>query len=223
MTPIHVTYTCADATGQPVVLQVPPLAVPRPPAVPGLVNGQLSSVWVSLRLQSLSQQWFSLLTLFNEGDSQNYQFCVESVLVSMKRTVDDLVMCAYCIHKANDVEQTHRIEVDGWGQLFKRGKPTTLGKEIIDRFVGDYDEFPNILNNLVNAIKHSYLMPEARNDWSNEFPLVKAIYAPFNDYSGEVEVHEHNMLELMRGFNQFVKQVMCKTHPHGAPAIPLDL
>lgn len=223
MTPIYVTYTCADATVKPVVIQVPPLAVPPPPVIPGLINGQLSSVWISLRLQNLNQQWVALLTLFNNGDFQNYQFCVESVLVSMKRVVDDLIMCAYCIHKTSEFEQTRKLAVDGWGQLFKKGEPTTLGREIIERFVGDHDEFPNILNNLVNAMKHSYLMPEARNDWNNEFPLVKAIYAPFNDYSGKVEVHEHNMVELLRGFNQFVKQVMCKTHPHGGPAIPLGL
>lgn len=222
MTPIHITYTCADTNAKPAIIQVHPLAVPPPPAIPELINGQLSAVWISLRLQNLQRQWASLLVLFAQRDFQNYQFSVETVLVSMKRAVDDLVMCAYCIHKAEEIEQTRKIEVDGWGVLFRKGTPTPLGQEIIDRFIGEYDEFPNILNNLVNALKHSYLMPEARNEWNNEFPLVSAIYALRNDFSGEVEVHNHNMFELVCGFNQFVKQVMEKTHPHAGPCIPLD-
>jgi hypothetical protein len=171
--------------------------MPRPAAISGLINGQLASVWVSLRLQNLKRQWDNLLQLFSSGQVQDYQFCLEAMLISMKRVVDDLIMCAYCIHKGFEIDQTRKIEIDGWGVLFRKGALTPLGKEIVEKYVGEYDAFPDILNDLVNALKHSYLMPEARNDWNNHFPLVRAIYANRNDYSQVVDVHDHDMGELV--------------------------
>lgn len=198
----------------PAIIQIQPLSMPRPPAIPGLINGQLASIWISMRLQHLQHQWSSLLELFMRGEFQDYQFSLEATLVSMKRVIDDLIMGAYCIYKESEINETRRIEVDGWGVLFRKGKPTALGHGIIENFVGEYDSFPDVLNDLVNAMKHSYLMPEARNEWNNHFPLVKAISAPHNDYSGVVKVHDHDMTELVLGFNKFVKQVVCKMHPH---------
>ncbi|MEE4683660.1 hypothetical protein [Pseudomonas viridiflava] len=210
--------------GIPAIIQIMPLSMPRPPAIAGLINGQLASVWISLRLQNLQNQWMTLLNLFSTGQFQDYQFCLESVLVSMKRVIDDLVMVAYCIHKTIEIEETMRVEVDGWGVLFRKGKPTKLGEEILEKFVGEYDSFPDVLNDLVNALKHSYLMPEARNEWNNSFPLVRAIYATRNDYSQEVEVHDHDMCELVLGFNKFVKQVVVRTHPHSVgDVLPLNI
>lgn len=214
MLPNVVCYESGEARdGIPTIVQIQPLSMPRPPAIPGLINGQLASVWVSMRLQYLQHQWSGLLQLFAHGHFQEYQFTLESVLISMKRVVDDLIMGAYCIHRELEINTSFKIEVDGWGVLFKKGRPTALGKEIIDRFVGIYDVFPDVLNDLVNALKHSYLMPEARNEWNNEFPLVKAISAPHNNYSGPVKIHSHDMCELVLGFNKFVMQVVRKTHP----------
>lgn len=220
-----VDYRSGEArTGTPLIIQIPPASVPRPPTIPDLINGQLASVWVSLRLQNLQAQWMRLLQLHLAGQVQDYQFCLESMLVSMKRVVDDLIMGAYCIHKEVEVTETRKIEIDGWGVLFRKGSPTPLGLEIIDRFVGEYDSFPDILNDLVNALKHSYLMPESRCEWNNYFPPVKAIYALRNDYSEIVQVHDHDMYELVLGFNKFVKQVVINMHPYSVgPVIPLSI
>jgi hypothetical protein len=205
------------------VIQIDPLSVPCPPAIPDLINGRLASAWLSLRLQSLQGQWLELLQLFNEGKFQEYQFRLESILISMKRVIDDLIMCAYCICEEVEILRTRKISIDGWGVLFRGGRATTLGNEIISRFVGAYDDFPDILNDLVNAFKHSYLMPESRMEWNEHFPLVRAIYAPRNDFSGVVKLHNHDMFELILGFNKFVKQVVVKMHPQSVGAVmPLN-
>lgn len=223
MRQIHVVYQSNEPRDQiPRIIQVAPLCVPRPPAVPDLINGQLASIWISTRLQRLDFQWLELLQLFDDGDFQNYHFQLEATLVSMKRVVDDLVMASYCILKGEEVELSRKIEVDGWGQLFRKGKPTVIGQEVINEFIGEYDSFPVVLNELVNALKHSYLMAEARTQWNNNFPLVFAITAPRNDYSDEVSVHDHDMAELVLGFNKFVKQVMIKMHPKSVGPV-LDL
>lgn len=201
------------------IIYIPPLSVPHFPAIPNLINGQLASAWVSFRLQNLQSQWLILLGLHKSGCFQECQFVLESVLVSMKRVVDDLVMGAYCIHKEDEVTITRRVKVDGWGGLFNKGAPTQVGSEIIDKFIGEYDDFPIVLNDLVNALKHSFLMPEARLEWNNYFPLVRAIYAPFNDYSNKVVIHNHDMRQLVLGFNKFVKQLVIKTHPHSAGGV----
>ena len=207
----------------PSIVQIHPLSMPRPPTIPGLINGQLASMWISMRLQHLQLQWRGLLEHFTRSEFQQYQFALEATLVSMKRVIDDLIMGSYCIHKELEINDTSKIEVDGWGGLFRKGVPTALGREIIDQYVGDYDSFPDVLNDLVNALKHSYLMPEARNEWNNHFPLVKAISAPHNDYSGVVKIHDHDMAELVLGFNKFVTQVVRKMHPRsGGPVLPLN-
>lgn len=205
------------------IIQISPLSVPHFPAIPELINGQLTSAWISLRLQNLQSQWLILLTLHKSGQYQEYQFFLEAVLVSMKRVVDDLVMGAYCIHKEDEVTKTRRIKVDGWGGLFNKGTPKQVRSEIIEKFIGEYDDFPVVLNDLVNALKHSFLMPEARLVWNNYFPLVRAIYAPFNDYSEKAVIHNHDMRQLVLGFNKFVKQVLIKTHPHSVGGVmPLN-
>lgn len=207
----------------PRIIQISPLSVPCPPAIPELINGRLASAWLSLRLQSLQSQWVELLKLFVEGQFQEYQFRLESILISMKRVIDDLIMCAYCIHEEAEISRTHKILIDGWGMLFQSGRPTRLGNEIITRFVGAYDGFPDILNDVVNAFKHSYLMPESRMEWNEHFPLVRAIYAPRNNYAGIVKLHNHDMVELVLGFNKFVKQVVVKMHPQSVGGVmPLD-
>jgi len=210
----RITYNSGiEVQAWPQIVQISPLSMPRPPAIPGLINGQLSAVWVAFRLQDLNSQWRQLIDLFEKRDFQRYHFHVEATLVSMKRVIDDLIMGAYCIHKEADIADSFNIPIDGWGVLFRKEKLTALGAEIIERFVGEYDSFPDILNELVNALKHSYLMAEARNQWSNDYPLVCAYYAHRNDYSGLVRVHEHDMTELVLGFNKFVLQVLIKTHP----------
>lgn len=224
MQPVTISYSSNEHADRiPSIIQALPLSVPRPPAIAELINGQLASIWISLRLQHLNSQWLDLLKLFSVGDVHNYQFALESTLVSMKRVIDDLIMCAYCIHKEAEIVESRKIDIDGWGVLFRKGVPTSLGQEIIDRFVGEYDEFPDILNDLVNAMKHSYLMAEARSEWNNEFPLVKVIYSPRNDYSGVVQVHDHDMRELVLGFNKFVRNTLVKTHPYSVgPTLPLN-
>jgi hypothetical protein len=210
----RVTYSSGvSVQAWPAILQISPLSMPRPPAIPGLINGHLSAVWVALRLQDLNLQWGLLIDLFENRDVQRYHFQAEAIPVSMKRVIDDLIMGAYCIHKEAEIAVSFEIPIDGWGVLFRKEKPTAIGEEIIARFIGAYDSFPDVLNDLVNALKHSYLMAEARNQWSNDYPLICAYYAHRNDYSGPVRLHEHDMTELVLGFNKFVLQVVVKTHP----------
>ncbi|WP_312959211.1 hypothetical protein [Stutzerimonas nitrititolerans] len=218
---VNVCYQSDDSSNEyPSILQVAPLCVPSPASIPNLVNAQLGSVWVSLRLQHLNSQWMKVLGLFDDRDDYaSYVFSLESMLISMKRVIDDLIMCAYCLLEEDAVLQTKKIEVDGWGVLFKRGVPTELGQRLIDKFIGQYDEFPNILNELVNALKHSFLMGEARTEWNNSFPLVKGIYAERNNYSKVVRIHNHDARQLVLGFNRIVKQLLVGMHPHSVGGV----
>jgi hypothetical protein len=201
-------YSGADSDGQFVVKQIAFHKIPAPPSIPSLLNGSLVSLGISQRLEYLQRQIDTTVLHYKSQNFLGYRYAIESALISMKRVVDDLVMSSYCILYEKDVTQNRILKVDGYGALFKNGKPTVIGKNLLETFIEPIDCFPKTLSEVVNSQKHSYLLPESQMMWGIDFPTVVAIYAHRNDYSGHIIYHNHSLGQFLMGFNSFVLQVI---------------
>jgi len=201
-------YSGSDSDGLFRVVQLEWLQIPPPPKIPGLINGALVSIGIAHRLEFTQIQVDEVMLCYRAKNIAHYRYRLESVLISMKRTLDDLVMSSYCMLKGDEVIATKHLLIDGFGGLFSKGVPTSTGKEILDTFFESIDEFPHVLTEVVNSYKHSYLLPEAQAMWGVDFPTVVALYAYKNDYSKKVTCHNHSLGQLLIGFNKTVERVI---------------
>jgi hypothetical protein len=183
--------------------------LPHPPSIPGLINGLLVALEVDFRLRHLQKLVADACSAYSRKEPIEYFYTIEAILLSMRRVLDDLVMIAYCRENEQEILSTRKISVDGFGSLFKNGNPTCFGKKFLDSYVQENKEFASILIELSNSFKHSYLLAESRQ-WGADFPTVLSIYAPRNDYSGNVTYHNHSLGQLVIGFNQLVESIKNK-------------
>lgn len=198
-------YSGADSNGNLAITRYLPLTIPYPPSIPGLLNGALVSIAISHRLEYLQSQIQLAVASYEAQNILAYRYALEGVITSMKRVMDDLVMTAYCVMWSKEVTTSKKLEVDGYGALFKRGKPTAVGERILAEILKPTDNFAVIFTELANSFKHSYMLPEAQNAWGMDFPTVLSIYAHRNDYSGNVHYHNHSLGQIIIGFNKFVQ------------------
>ena len=127
----------------------------------------------------------------------------------MRRVIDDLVMCLYCRSHEAEVLLTRKIVVDGVGALYKGGKPTPFVRHFLELYIHPNEEALEVLIELSNAFKHSFLIPESRG-WGVDFPTVLAIHAPRNDFSKEFTYHNHSLGQLVIGFNSVISGIVEK-------------
>lgn len=189
------------------IVQHSAFALPHPPTITGLINGGLVAVRISHRLQHLDKLVASAVRAYERKEDQDYFFIVEAVLLSMRRVIDDLVMSIYCRTQKSEVEQSRKLSVDGYGSLWKSGKPTNFGRTFVSHYLRPNEEIAEIIVELSNSFKHSYLLPESRA-WGADFPTVLALHAPRNDYSGEVTLHNHSLGQIVIGFNGLVSGIV---------------
>jgi hypothetical protein len=200
-------YSGTDSRLPYVVKQHSAFQLPHPPSIPGLINGALVAVEIENRLRHLAALVGVATVAYQSQQVHGYFFTVEAVLLSMRRVIDDLVMSLYCRSRADEVASTRRIEIDGYGALFRSGKPTSFGTELIREYIHPNEEIADVLVELSNSYKHSYLLAEARA-WGVEFPSVLAIHAPRNDYSKPITYHNHSLGQLVIGFNALVEGIV---------------
>lgn len=203
-------YSGKDSDGHYRVLQVQPFQIPAPPNITGLLNGTLVSVGISHRLKFLQQQIDEVIHHYEDRRVLPYRYTLEAALISMKRTLDDLIMSSYCMLHKDEINATKRLQIDSFGALFKNGKPTKTGKIVLEYFLVPMDGFAETLTEIVNSYKHSYLLPEAQRVWGADFPTIVSIYAHRNDYSGDVFYHNHSLGQILRGFNKTVEQIIAR-------------
>lgn len=207
-------YSGEDSDGNYRVCQFFFHDIPSPPCVPNLLNGNLVSLGISQRLQYLQSQIDKVIYCYNTTNIIEYKLSLESALVSMKRVIDDLIMSSYCILNSKEISETWCIEVDGYGALFNKGKPTKKGAPIIEHFLDHSDEYPQILSEIVNSIKHSYLINESQLIWGVDRPTVVCIYAHKNKYKNLVTYHNHSLSQILIGFNRLVTSIINKQRFH---------
>ncbi|HCG6159854.1 TPA: hypothetical protein NJ142_004279 [Vibrio parahaemolyticus] len=201
-------YTGMNSDGEYKVIQFLPHEVRSPPSIPGLLNGSLVAQAISERLTYLQHQINQVVKFYISKKIIDYRYTLEAALVSMKRVMDDLVMSSYCLIFKRKVLETKHIEVDTYGSLFNKEKPTKVGEVIINKTIQPTDDFGQVITELVNSLKHSYLLPEAQLQWGVDFPTVVSIYAHRNKYGGEITYHNHSLGQIIIGFNQFVSNVV---------------
>ncbi|NBW49653.1 MAG: hypothetical protein EBR49_06105 [Betaproteobacteria bacterium] len=185
------------------------IQLPSPPTIPGLINGLLVCVDIEARLRYLDGLVLQAVNAYAAKDVHSYFFTVEACLLSMRRVVDDLVMSVYCRANEEKVQDTRKIEVDGCGSLFRNGEPTDFGAHVLSEYIGPNRNFLEILIELSNCFKHSYLLSESRA-WGADFPTVLAIYAKRNDYSKSITFHNHSFGQIVMGFNLLVSGFVTK-------------
>jgi hypothetical protein len=200
-------YSGADSRLPYEVKQHGAFQLPHPPSIPGLINGALVAVEIENRLRHLAGLVTVATVAYQSQQAHGYFFAVEAVLLSMRRVIDDLVMSLYCRFRSEEVTRSRRIEIDGYGALFRSGKPTSFGAELIREYIHPNEEIANVLVELSNSYKHSYLLAEARA-WGVDFPTVLAIHAPWNDYSKPITCHNHSLGQLVLGFNALVEGIV---------------
>jgi hypothetical protein len=193
-----------------VVNQHSAFLLPQPPSIPGLINGGLVALEIENRLRYLAKLVGDATVAYESQQAHGYFFAVEAMLLSMRRVIDDLVMSLYCRSQAEEVISTRRIKVDGYGALFRSGSATPFGAELIYEYIHPNEEIADVLVELSNSYKHSYLLAEARA-WGADFPTVLAIHAPRNDYSKPITYHNHSLGQLVIGFNSLVDGVVQKS------------
>ncbi|MDN7698428.1 hypothetical protein R0290_03035 [Burkholderia semiarida] len=195
------------------VKQYSTFQLPHPPSIPGLINGVLVAVEIENRLRHLAMLVDAATDAYQAKEIFKYFFTVEAVLLSMRRVIDDLVMSLYCRSRSEEIARTRRIEVDGYGMLFRSGRPTAFGAEIIREYIRPNEEIAEILIELSNSYKHSYLLPEARA-WGADVPTVLAIHAHRNDYSKSITIHNHSLGQLVIGFNSLIQRIVQNSRKH---------
>lgn len=188
------------------------IQLPSPPTISGLINGFLVSVEIEARLRYLDTLLLQAVNAYAMKDVHRYFFTVEACLLSMRRVVDDLVMSIYCRVNQDQIQRTRKLEVDGCGSLFKNGEPTKFGAYVLSNHIDPNREFLDILIELSNCYKHSYLLSESRA-WGMDFPTVLAIYAPRNDYAKPITYHNHSFGQIVIGFNAVVAGFVSRTLP----------
>lgn len=214
-------YSGVDSKPPYVVEQHSAFRLPQPPRIPGLINGMLVAVEVEHRLRHIAALVNAATVAYQSQQLHEYFFTVESMLLSMRRVLDDLVMSLYCRLKEEEVVRTRKIEVDHYGALFRSGKPTPFGAAFVADYIHPNEEFADVLVELSNSYKHSYLLAEARA-WGADFPTVLAIHAPRNDYSKPITFHNHSLGQLIIGFNTLVAGIAQRSRRIEVPAAKED-
>lgn len=201
-------HSGADVTLPYVVKQHSMIQLPQPPSISGLINGALVAVEIECRLRHLAKLVHAATEAYQRKEIHDYFFTVEAILLSMRRVIDDLVMSLYCRCRASEVTRTRRIGVDGYGALFRSGRPTRdFGAEFVRDYIQPNEEIAEVLVELSNSYKHSYLLPESRA-WGTDFPTVLAIHATRNDFSKPITYHNHSLGELVMGFNALIAGIV---------------
>jgi hypothetical protein len=183
------------------------ISLPHPPTIVDLINGVLVAVGISHRLQHLDKLVASAVRAYDQKEIQDYFFIVEAMLLSMRRVIDDLVMSIYCMTHEYEIEQSRKLAVDGYGSLWRSGKPTDFGRTFVSQYLHPNEEIAEIIVELSNSFKHSYLLSESRA-WGRDFPTVLALHGPRNDYSGKVTLHNHSLGQIVIGFNVLVSGIV---------------
>jgi hypothetical protein len=200
------SYYSGQDSSPPFVVDTPPFhKLPQAPSIPGLIAGGRVSVEISYRIDRIQDLVTEASNAYYTERSRygglSYFFAVESLLISMRRVIDDAVMSVYCSTHKEEVAKSKRVAVDGYGGLFKAGRLTAFGRQFFSQYVTPNEEALEVLVDLSNSYKHSYLLPESRA-WGVDFPTVLTIHAPRNDYSKEITYHNHSLGQIVIAFNQ---------------------
>lgn len=183
--------------------QIRAIDIPCPPSIPYLLNGAMVCIEISDRLDYIQSQVSDAVAAWREREHRRHKYSIETALINMKRVMDDLVMMSYCLKYESVVQESVALKVDSWGALFSKGKPTKVGSTLIEEFFKEADNFPEILSEIVNSFKHSYLLPEAAWLFGADFPTVIGIYSHRNNYKNVIHYHNHGLGQIVIGFNLF--------------------
>ncbi|GHD46663.1 hypothetical protein SAMN05216429_1094 [Marinobacter persicus] len=196
-------YSGKKSDGRFQVYQIRAIDIPCPPSIPYLLNGAIVCIEIADRLDYIQRQVTEAVAAWEACQHRPHKYSIETALINMKRVMDDLVMMSYCLKYERVVQDSVELEVDGWGALFSKGKPTKVGAALIDEFFKGVDRFPHVLSEIVNSFKHSYLLPEAARLFGADFPTVIGIYSHRNNYRKVIHHHNHSLGQIVIGFNDF--------------------
>jgi hypothetical protein len=147
----------------------------------------------------LIQDVFSgfLQTHQSQGSDVLHQLIAEEVVYWLRKTVDELISLQYVLYFQEQKGQFPiKVEVDCIGLLNHQNSQDFKGNFL------DHLSFLNILNEVSNAYKHSFVNSEISLIGAEE-PAVYALALRRNDLANQPEFHGVSFRELILGFDSF--------------------
>ncbi|EGR1837088.1 hypothetical protein ACPDXS_002144 [Vibrio cholerae] len=143
-----------------------------------------------------------------------YHFLVEEMVMYMRSAIDNLVQLTYVLTNFDEYIEKMQVRQDKIGKLGTTEEATTELEKI---FIGDngiYESDPSpvrflwVINQLSNSMKHSMMHAEVYNQLGNGRPTIVSYYADFNDHNRAIMNHQHDLEQMMLGFQGTVLRIL---------------
>lgn len=143
-----------------------------------------------------------------------YHFLVEEMVMYMRSAIDSLVQLTYILTNFDEYIKTMKVKLDKIGRLGTTEEAITDLEKI---FIGDneiYESDPGsvsflwVINQLSNSMKHSMMHAEAYKQLGNGRPTIVSYYADFNDHNRVIMNHQHDLEQMMLGFQGTVLRIL---------------
>lgn len=143
-----------------------------------------------------------------------YHFLVEEMVMYMRSAIDNLVQLTYVLTNFDEYIETMKVKLDKIGRLGTTEEALTDLEKI---FIGDngiYESDPSsvrflwVINQLSNSMKHSMMHAEAYNKLGNGRPTIVSYYADYNDHKRVIMNHQHDLEQMMLGFQVTVLRIL---------------
>lgn len=143
-----------------------------------------------------------------------YHFLVEELVMFMRSAIDNLVQLTYILTDFDEYVETMKVKEDKIGRLGTTEEATTDLEKI---FIGDDGLYKSdlsnirflwVINQLSNSMKHSMMHAEAYTQLGTERPTIVTYYADHNDHTRMIMNHQHDLEQVMLGFQGTVLRVL---------------
>lgn len=216
---------------------------PSYPAIPSISNPFLITQAIIQRVRLLQSKYENAIRLYarcmsDEGiavDSPRFErlaarpsllhefkFELESMVYLMRRVLDSLVQLGYLQTNWGDFESSLCIECSELGDLLRDGSKFSQLKKVVlgdgEEYKADDTGFLTTINNLFNSFKHSLMHEESHSMIGVDFPTVVSYQAKNNKFRNEIVVHNHDLTQLMIGFQNSIERILLNQRSFAAQA-----
>ena len=159
---------------------------------------------------------FESYTAFKEhdsGDAFEHLFLSEEIVYWLRKSADDLIAMLHVLEVRETVGvYPTRVEVDSIGGL--------LARSDIPNFLASHLEFLNVLNEISNAAKHSFINSDITLFGRDE-PCFFALTLKRNNLSNESKFYSVAVRDVLSRYNEFFLAAQTKLRacpiPHHDP------
>ena len=142
-----------------------------------------------------------------------YHFLAEELVALIRSVIDTLIQFTYILTNYDDYEKNETIVQDCIGKVLKcKGEPETDFERILVGngtlyIVDKYNYFEKI-NNLSNALKHSYCNMNTYSQIGEEEPTIMGYYTTRNNHKKEIIINNYSAAQIMIGFQDTILRIL---------------